>query len=332
MGQRAITVYTPENADPHITADDDAFIYRVIFGADSGILGALVCVKVDDNTVRLSDGGAMNVGHILRIPDGETLELAVENGLAGSKRCDSVIIEFIKGGGNTADICHLCVVTGSPTSGTPQPPTLSTSNLRNQGDVNQVELFRLTLDGTTLTSVAQTATRFYGGAVSGGSSSSSSSSGNSSSSAGSSSSDISTEPTTKTNSGVLVSKVSSTVSSPTVHYSAAYSATKNGTALSVTLNFAAWLGSSGSTLGTGIKLTIYARLNGGSWKSVVIKDNNASWKGTAQHSAKLNLTATTSGSSATVEFYVTRTGSNYSGTAGTLGSDSAPKSYTINLS
>lgn len=157
--------------------------------------------------------------------------------------------------------------------------------------------------------------------------------GNTSSSSSSPSSPSSSNSSSVLNkSGTLTSKVSSTVSSPTVHYSAAYSATKNGTALSVTLNFAAWLGSSGSTLGIGIKLTIYARLNGGSWKSVVIKENSASWKGTSQHSAKLNLTATTNGSSATVEFYVTRTGSNYSGTAGTLGSASAPKSYTINLS
>lgn len=157
--------------------------------------------------------------------------------------------------------------------------------------------------------------------------------GNTSSSSSSPSSPSSSNSSSVLNkSGTLTSKVSSTVSSPTVHYSAAYSATKSGTALSVTLNFAAWLGSSGSTLGTGIKLTIYARLNGGSWKSAVIKDNNASWKGTSQHSAKLNLTATTSGSLATVDFYVTRTGSNYSGTAGTLGSASAPKSYTINLS
>ena len=323
MGQRAITIYTPENADPHITADDDAFIYRMIFGTDNGVLGSLVCVKVDDNTVRLSGGGAMNRGHILRIPDGETLELTVENGLAGTKRCDSVIIEFIKGGGNTADICHLCMATGVPTSGTPQPPTLSTSDLRNQGDVNQVELFRLTLDGTTLTDVAQTAVSVTGGTLSGNSNASSSVSSNSSSESSSVASN---------KNGTLTSKVSSTASSPTVHYSAAYSATKNGTSLSVSLNFAAWLNSSGSTLGTGIKLTIYARLNGGSWKSVTIKDNNTSWKGTTQHTATLNLAATTGGNSATVEFYVTRTGSSYSGTAGTLGSASSPKSYTISVS
>ena len=131
--------------------------------------------------------------------------------------------------------------------------------------------------------------------------------------------------------GTVVSKVSSTVSSPTVHYAVEYASVRNGTALSVTLNFAAWLNSSGSTLGTGIKLTIYARLNGGGWKSVVIKENSASWKGTTRHAASLTLTGTASGSSATVELYVTRSGSSYSGTAGTLGSASSPKKYTVSI-
>ena len=38
------------------------------------------------------------------------------------------------------------------------------------------------------------------------------------------------------------------------------------------------------------------------------------------------------GSGATVEFYVTRSGSTYGGSAGTLGSASKPKSYSFNIS
>ena len=158
-------------------------------------------------------------------------------------------------------------------------------------------------------------------------------SGSASSSSSSSSSGQSTDTpsTSLSKSGTLTSKVSSTVSSPTVHYSASYSATKNGTALSVDLSFDAWLNSSGSTLGTGIKLTIYARLNNGSWKSVVVKENSNSWSGTFHRKATLTLTATSDSNSETVDFYVTRSGSNYNGTAGTLGSQSNPKRYTFNM-
>ena len=133
-------------------------------------------------------------------------------------------------------------------------------------------------------------------------------------------------------SGTLVSKVSSTVARPTVNFSAAYAATKDGTALTVNLTFAAWLNSSASSLGTGVKLTVYARVKGSSsWDSAVIKTASASWSGATRHSANLSLSGTISGSTATVEFYVTRSGSTYGGTAGTLGSAGSPKSYTFSI-
>lgn len=137
-----------------------------------------------------------------------------------------------------------------------------------------------------------------------------------------------------TTSGTLVSKVSSTASSPTVNYSAAYKATRTNSttkSVSVKVDFSAWLNSSGSFLGTGAKLTIYARINGGSWSSVTIKSTSATWNDTAKHNASITLTGNTTSNSAKIDFYVTRYGSTYSGTAGNLGSSSSPKSYTATL-
>lgn len=155
MGQRAITIYTPDGADPHIAADDDAFIYGAIFGTKSGILGTLTCVRIDDNTVRLAGGGVMNRGHILRIPDGESLDLTVANGTAGYKRYDSVVAEFVKGGGETADVYRIRIVQGTLSTGTPPVPSLVKTSLLNRGDVNQIELFRLYLNGTVLSGITQ---------------------------------------------------------------------------------------------------------------------------------------------------------------------------------
>lgn len=132
-------------------------------------------------------------------------------------------------------------------------------------------------------------------------------------------------------SGTLVSKVSSTVARPTVNYAASYAATRNGTALTVNLTFASWLNSSDSTLGTGVKLTVYARVKGGAWSTAVIKSASAVWRGVTRHSVSLNLSGTVSGTAATVEFYVTRSGSTYGGSAGTLGSAGSPKYYTFQL-
>lgn len=162
-----------------------------------------------------------------------------------------------------------------------------------------------------------------------GNTSGSTSSGGSSSSGGTSGSSPNTS--TGTTSGTLTAKVSSTVSSPTVNYSADYTAARSGSAVSVKLNFAAWLNSSGSKLGTGVKLTICARVNGGAWQSAVIKNANVSWSGTGKHSATIVLSAATTAGTAKIDWYVTRSGSTYGGTAGNLANASAPKSHTITL-
>ena len=126
-------------------------------------------------------------------------------------------------------------------------------------------------------------------------------------------------------SGVLFSDLKSTVSSPTVHYSCAYEVTGSG----VSLSFKGWLNSSASSLGNGIKLTVFARLGGGAWASVVLKQSGAVWRGTEKHSASLILNGTASGRTK-IELYVTRAGSTYGGSAGNLGSAKSPKSYYFN--
>ena len=125
--------------------------------------------------------------------------------------------------------------------------------------------------------------------------------------------------------GVLFSDLKSTVSSPTVHYSCAYEVTDSG----VSLSFKGWLNSSGSSLGNGIKLTVFARLNGGAWTSTVIKAANTAWSGTGKHSASLSVSGKASGKTK-IELYVTRSGSSYSGSAGSIGSAKKPKIFYFN--
>lgn len=133
----------------------------------------------------------------------------------------------------------------------------------------------------------------------------------------------------------LISKISSTAGSPTVNYSATYTATRatSTTAnVSVTLSFKGWLNSSASNLGNGIKLTVYARMNGGAWSSAVLKTTSQAWSGTTQHTANnIVLSGSATSNKAKIEFYVTRSGSTYGGSAGILGGASKPKAYTATL-
>ena len=153
MGQKAITIYTPEGTAAHIAAEDDAFIHRSVLGSASGILGSLSCVRVDDNTVRLSGGGVSNRGYILYVPVGETAELSIDSGTAGYNRIDTVAAVFTKGGGNVV----FSIIKGTPVTGTPAAPALTSSNLTSAGNVNQLALFYVRITGTAITSISRAA-------------------------------------------------------------------------------------------------------------------------------------------------------------------------------
>ena len=157
MGQKAITIYTPEGTAAHIAAEDDAFIHRSVLGSASGILGSLSCVRVDDNTVRLSGGGVSNRGYILYVPVGETAELSIDSGTAGYNRIDTVAAVFTKGGGNVADTHVFSIIKGTPVTGTPAAPALTSSNLTSAGNVNQLALFYVRITGTAITSISRAA-------------------------------------------------------------------------------------------------------------------------------------------------------------------------------
>ena len=122
----------------------------------------------------------------------------------------------------------------------------------------------------------------------------------------------------------------STVSRPTVNYSGEYTYQRTGNTLTVPVTFSAWI-SSASKLGLNIRLTVFARLNGGTWSSAVIKNDSAMWQNSSQrHEALIRLSGTVRTSNV-IEWYVTRAGSSYSGTAGSLGSAKRPKKHTFSL-
>ena len=130
MGQNALTIYTPSSAEPHITAEDDAFIFNSIFNGESGILGSLSCVKIDTSTVRLSNGGVIYNGRILWVPTGQTLDLNIVGGVT-----NHIVAEFTAGGGDTADNYEI---------------KATQTTVAN----NQIELFRVS-DSGTISKIAQ---------------------------------------------------------------------------------------------------------------------------------------------------------------------------------
>lgn len=122
----------------------------------------------------------------------------------------------------------------------------------------------------------------------------------------------------------------STVSRPPVNYAGEYTYQKSGNALTVPVTFSAWI-SSAAKLGLNIRLTVYARLNGGTWSWAVIKSDSEIWQNSSErHEVHISLNGTARTSNV-IEWYVSRAGSSYSGTAGNLGSVKSPKKHTFSL-
>lgn len=161
MGQKAITIYTPASAPAHVYAEDEAQLNRARFGG-SGITQAdnmLACAIVNNNTVRLSSGQYSLQGYMIAVTGGTTADLTVESGVAGSYRKDLVVAEFTRGGGNVADQFVFKIIKGteSATESEAVDPVLTQDDLISGGSLRQEALYRLKINGETLTAVERVA-------------------------------------------------------------------------------------------------------------------------------------------------------------------------------
>lgn len=161
MAQKAITIYTPPSATPHINAEDDAQIYRGLLGG-SGILladGNLALSKVDNNTVRMQSGVFSNQGYLLCVQGGTTVDFAIDNGTAGAFRHDLIVAHFTRGGGETPDAHVIEVVKGTDaaTAAGAADPTLIQGDLTAGGTERQEPIWRVLLEGTTITGIQMVA-------------------------------------------------------------------------------------------------------------------------------------------------------------------------------
>lgn len=153
MGQKGI-IRNSTIAD--ISAENMAAAFHAMIGK-SGILTSfdnLACTKVNDNSVELASGVYSLKGFLLHVEAGTVAQLAIDSGTAGQKRNDLVVAELVKGGGGGGiDTLQLKVIKGTSTSGTPIDPTLTQQDVNGTGMTRQEALYRIKIDGVTLTTI-----------------------------------------------------------------------------------------------------------------------------------------------------------------------------------
>lgn len=160
MAQRPIHINLAVSDPKNIQAENDAAVISGIIGASaasaSGILAfgnRMEVSKVDNNSVRISDGVYANQGFCLQIPDSEILTIL--SGSLGKMRIDLIVSEFRKGA--ERDSHEIKIIQGELYDSSPVAPELIVEDLHGAGAVRQEEIGRVILTGTDITSVARTA-------------------------------------------------------------------------------------------------------------------------------------------------------------------------------
>lgn len=154
MSLKAITVNTPAEQEAHILAQDDAAIYQSIVGSDGvfNIGNKFAASILSNNSVRVSDGVLCVGGHIARTAYADYQDMVIENGASGQNRNDIIVAKFQTSG--SVDTLTLEVKKGTPGSAATDP-ALTQNNLYQGGTVREYPLWRVKLEGLSITDVEQ---------------------------------------------------------------------------------------------------------------------------------------------------------------------------------
>lgn len=155
-GLKEITVNTAPEAEPHIYAEDDAAIYKAIFGGDgvSSIGQACKATVLNNNKIRIADGVLCVDGHMARIPYGEYEDCEIANGQSGKNRNDIIVARFSTTGTGGIDTMTCEVIQGSAGS-TAEDPKLTQDDIYKGGKIKEYPLYRVKIEGLNIVAVEQ---------------------------------------------------------------------------------------------------------------------------------------------------------------------------------
>lgn len=153
-GLKAVNINTPPEAEPHIYAEDDAAIYKAIFGSDgvSTIGQACKATVLSNNKVRIADGVLCVDGHMARIPYGEYEDCEIMNGQPGKNRNDIIVAKFETTGTGGIDTMTCEVIQGTAGE-TAVDPELTQDDIYAGGKVREYPLYRVKIEGLSITAV-----------------------------------------------------------------------------------------------------------------------------------------------------------------------------------
>lgn len=148
-------IITGKTGQQHVFAQDDAEIYKQILGSGDYVLptgSKLNATVLSPTKVRIADGSVISQGRLAKIRPADGADtLTIDAGTVGFKRVDVIVAEYSINE-NRIEQMITKVVKGTPTANIYKTPSLITGNIDN-GDVHQVPLWEVRLDGINFDSL-----------------------------------------------------------------------------------------------------------------------------------------------------------------------------------
>ena len=141
----------------HVTAADQASLYASLFGTDSFILNRgnkLAASIVTNNSISVADGDAIMQGRHIRLNEGESVNLTIENGETGMYRNDLIVLRYTKNVSTGIEEANLVVIKGMAVTSNPTDPEYTTGSIITDHVVQaDMPLYRVPLNGLNVQSL-----------------------------------------------------------------------------------------------------------------------------------------------------------------------------------
>ena len=140
----------------HVTAADHGAFWAAVVGPDSYILDIgqkFAATIVSNNLIRIADGDLLMQGRHVRINTGETVDLTIENGTAGTKRHDLIVARYTKSEETGVEEVNLIVLRGEPSETTAYDPEYITGDILNSTLQRDLPLYRIRIVDAEITNI-----------------------------------------------------------------------------------------------------------------------------------------------------------------------------------
>lgn len=136
----------------HVSSADAGSFNAGIVGTGRYVLNRgskFTYTLVSNNLVTIADGDLLNQGRHCRIRKNDTVNCTIENGIAGTKRNDIIVMRYSKDTTTAVESATLVVVKGTSGS-TATDPSYTVGNILNGDIVDDFPLYRVRLNGLSV--------------------------------------------------------------------------------------------------------------------------------------------------------------------------------------